>query len=32
VKHFIYPDVQDMSNDDNDNDYGGDEDTNKIPK
>lgn len=26
-----YPSVQDMSNGDNDNDYGGDEDKNKIP-
>jgi len=31
VKHFSYPVVQDMSNGDNDNDYGDDEDKNKIP-
>jgi len=31
VKHFLYPAVQDFSIGDNDNDYGGDEDNNKIP-
>jgi hypothetical protein len=32
VKHFLYPAVQDFSNGDNGNDYGGDEYSNKIPK
>jgi hypothetical protein len=32
VKHLRHPAVQDMSNGDDDNDYGGDEDKNKNTK